>query len=183
MAMGSAGWGALSDRIGAGWTCLIGALLLGAGLELGEHGADAGRIPIGVRAAGGSGHFGDLRASHSLRDRLVRDAAEPGGITGVSGVRGCTVNNVAVGSVACVSSHDWRQVLQIVALLVLAVLCRCHFWAPAAALSARRACGRTTARSRHRYSSSSVRRQFIVLVLTNSFARHTPDIIHTVAMP
>jgi MFS family permease len=34
MAVGSAAWGALSDRIGARWTCLAGSLLLGAGLLL-----------------------------------------------------------------------------------------------------------------------------------------------------
>ena len=34
MAVGSAAWGALSDRIGARWTCLIGSVLLGAGLQL-----------------------------------------------------------------------------------------------------------------------------------------------------
>jgi MFS family permease len=34
MAVGSAGWGVLSDRIGARWTCLIGSLLLSAGLLL-----------------------------------------------------------------------------------------------------------------------------------------------------
>jgi MFS family permease len=34
MAVGSAAWGALSDRIGARWNCLVGAVLLGAGLAL-----------------------------------------------------------------------------------------------------------------------------------------------------
>src|SRR5579863_4734286 len=34
MAVGSVAWGILSDRIGARWTCLIGSLLMGIGLQL-----------------------------------------------------------------------------------------------------------------------------------------------------
>src|SRR5579862_9633175 len=34
MAVGSAAWGTLSDRIGARWTCVAGSLLLGAGLAV-----------------------------------------------------------------------------------------------------------------------------------------------------
>ena len=101
MAVGSAAWGFLSDRIGARWTCLVGSLLMGAGLQRRERGAIAGRIPVCFRIVGGPGDLCDLCADHGLRDRLVFDAAEPGGITGISGVWCRTADDVAVGRLAC----------------------------------------------------------------------------------
>jgi energy-coupling factor transporter ATP-binding protein EcfA2 len=97
MAVGSAGWGALSDRIGARWTCLIGSLLLGVGLELASMAPSLTGFQLGVRLVGGPGHLGDLRADHGLRHRLVLDAAQPGGIAGISGIRRRAPDDVAVG--------------------------------------------------------------------------------------
>jgi len=101
----------------------------------------------------------------------------------VSAGSGCTVNNVAVGSVACVLARLAASAA-IVALLVLAVLCGSISGArPPAARARCRACGGTTARSPPSHTGSYPFAAVHRAGAHNFFccATHSGPIIHTVS--
>src|ERR1700691_3038110 len=121
MAVGSVAWGALSDRIGARWTCLIGALLLGAGLTL----ASMAPTLIGFQLAFGllvglatSAIFAPIMACVTGWFLTQRSLA----VSLVSAGFGVAPLTMSPWVARLASAHDWRQVLQIVAVLVVAVL-------------------------------------------------------------
>src|SRR5580658_1705532 len=121
MAVGSAAWGALSDRIGARWTCLIGSLLLGAGLEL----ASMAPSLIGFQFAFGllvglaaSAIFAPIMACVTGWFSTRRSLA----VSLVSAGFGVAPLTMSPWVARLASLHDWRQVLQIVAVLVVSVL-------------------------------------------------------------
>jgi MFS family permease len=185
MAVGSAGWGALSDRIGARWTCLIGSLLLGVGLELAS---------VAPTLAGFQLAFGLLVG-------LATSAIFAPVIACVTGwfvtQRSLAVSLVSAGfGVAPLTmspwvawlavSHDWRQVLQVIAVLVVAVLLPVSFLVrrpPALERAAAPMGGSGGAEPAMPIGQLIRSPQFIVLVLTNFFccATHSGPIIHTVS--
>ena len=203
MAVGSAGWGALSDRIGAGWTCLIGSLLLGVGLEL------ASRAPslTGFQLAFGllvglatSAIFAPIMACVTGWFSTQRSLA----VSLVSAGFGVAPVTMSPWVARLAMTHDWRRVLEIVAALVVCVLVPVSFLGrrpPALEQATRRqatpqratsqqaaALGDNPAHPADPAPSMPVGQlirspQFKVLVLTNFFccATHSGPIIHTVS--
>jgi MFS family permease len=185
MAVGSVAWGALSDRIGARWTCLIGSLLLGAGLEL----ASMAPSLLGFQFAFGllvglatSAIFAPIMACVTAWFSTQRSLA----VSLVSAGFGVAPLTMSPWVARLASAHDWRRVLQIVAVLVVSVL------VPISLLVRRPpALERASAQGGDAASPESAMPigqlirspQFIVLVLTNFFccATHSGPIIHTVS--
>jgi MFS family permease len=185
MAVGSAAWGALSDRIGARWTCLIGSLLLGAGLEL----ASAAPSLIGFQFSFGlvvglatSAIFAPIIACVTGWFSTQRSLA----VSLVSAGFGVAPLTMSPWVARLASSHDWRQVLQIVAVLVVSVLVPVSFLVrrPPALEYASVPGGAAASQEPALPFGQLIRSpQFIVLVLTNFFccATHSGPIIHTVS--
>jgi len=185
MAVGSAAWGALSDRIGARWTCLIGSLLLGAGLAL----ASVAPSLTGFQFAFGllvglatSAMFAPIMACVTGWFLTQRSLA----VSLVSAGFGVAPLTMSPWVARLASSHDWRQVLQIVAVLVVCVLVPVSFLVRRPpALEHAPAHSGDAARQEPAMPIGRLLRspQFIVLVLTNFFccATHSGPIIHTVS--
>jgi MFS family permease len=184
MAVGSAAWGALSDRIGARWTCLIGALLLGTGLEL----ASMAPTLIGFQLAFGllvglatSAIFAPIIACVTGWFLTQRSLA----VSLVSAGFGVAPLTMSPWVARLASTHDWRQVLQIVAALVVSVLVPVSLLVRRPpALEQASAQGGNAATDRAMPIRQLIRSpQFMVLVLTNFFccATHSGPIIHTVS--
>jgi MFS family permease len=185
MAVGSAAWGTLSDRIGARWTCLAGSLLLGAGLLL------ASRAPslTGFQFAFGllvglatSAIFAPIMACVTGWFVTQRSLA----VSLVSAGFGVAPLTMSPWVAWLAASHDWRQVLQIVAILVVAVNVPVSFLVRRSPvlehLPAHR--GGTAAAEPTMPIGQLIRSPpFIVLVLTNFFccATHSGPIVHTVS--
>ena len=185
MAVGSAAWGALSDRIGARWTCLIGSLLLGAGLELGSMAPTL----VGFQFAFGllvglatSAIFAPIIACVTGWFVTQRSLA----VSLVSAGFGVAPLTMSPWVAWLAGSHDWRQVLQIIAVLVLSVLLPVSFLVrrpPALERGASLVSDTERAQAAMPISQLIRSPQFIVLVLTNFFccATHSGPIIHTVS--
>jgi MFS family permease len=185
MAVGSVAWGALSDRIGARWTCLIGSVVLGVGLGVASKAQSltefqfAFGLLVGVAT---SAIFAPIMACVTGWFVTQRSLA----VSLVSAGFGVAPLTMSPWVAWLAASHDWRQVLQIVAILVAAVT------VPVALLVRRPpALERPGA---HRDGTASTERTmpigqlirspaFTVLVLTNFFccATHSGPIIHTVS--
>jgi MFS family permease len=184
MAVGSAGWGFLSDRIGARWTCLIGSLLLGAGLEL----ASAAHSLVEFQFAFGllvglatSAIFAPVMACVTGWFVTQRSLA----VSLVSAGFGVAPLTMSPWVAWLASSHDWRQVLQIVAILVVAVIVPVSLLVrrPPALERLPTHMDTTTAEPRIPIGQLVRSPPFIVLVLTNFFccATHSGPIVHTVS--
>jgi MFS family permease len=112
MAVGSAAWGALRDRIGARWTCLIGSLLLGAGLALAARAQSlrgfqlAFGLLVGLAA---SAIFAPTMACVTGWFSTQRSLA----VSMVSAGFGVAPLTMSPWVAWLAASHDWRQVLQI----------------------------------------------------------------------
>jgi MFS family permease len=209
MAVGSAAWGALSDRIGARWTCLIGSLLLGAGLGL----AAGAQSLTGFQCAFGllvglaaSAIFAPTMACVTGWFSTQRSLA----VSMVSAGFGVAPMTMSPWVAWLAASHDWRQVLQIVAILVVVVIAPVSLLVrrpPALERVAAHAGGTTAARTGSTAAADTGGTEaahmggtaasepvlpvgqlirspaFIVLVVTNFFccATHSGPIIHTVS--
>jgi MFS family permease len=185
MAVGSVAWGALSDRIGARWTCLIGSLLLGAGLELASRAPTltgfqfAFGLLVGVATAA---IFAPIMACVTGWFTTQRSLA----VSLVSAGFGVAPLTMSPWVARLASSHDWRQVLQIVALLVVCVLLPISLLVrrPPALEHASAQAGDAASQQSAMPVGQLIRSpQFIVLVLTSFFccATHSGPIIHTVS--
>jgi MFS family permease len=185
MAVGSVGWGALSDRIGARWTCLIGSLLLGAGLELASMTSSltgfqfAFGLLVGLAT---SAIFAPIIACVTGWFSTQRSLA----VSLVSAGFGVAPLTMSPWVARLASVHDWRQVLQIVATLVVSVLVPVSFLGrrPPALEQASAKAGDAASQKRAMPVGQLMRSpQFLVLVLTNFFccATHSGPIIHTVS--
>jgi len=186
LAVGSAAWGALSDRIGARWTCLIGSLLLGAGLALASKAPSltgfqfAFGLLVGLAT---SAIFAPVIACVTGWFATQRSLA----VSLVSAGFGVAPLTMSPWVAWLAASHGWRQVLQIVAILVVVVMVPVSFLVrrPPALERASAHTGGTTATADAVMPIGQLIRTppFIVLVLTNFFccATHSGPIIHTVS--
>jgi MFS family permease len=185
MAVGSAAWGTLSDRIGARWTCLIGSLLLGAGLVLASrsHSLAGFQFSFGLLVGlATSAIFAPIMACVTGWFETQRSLA----VSLVSAGFGVAPLTMSPWVAWLAGSHDWRQVLQIVAVLAVCVMVPASFLVrrPPALELARSSSGGTVCGPAPMPMGQLVRSpQFIVLVLTNFFccATHSGPIIHTVS--
>jgi MFS family permease len=185
MAVGSAAWGALSDRIGARWTCLAGSFLLGAGLALASMAQSltgfqfAFGLLVGLAA---SAIFAPIMACVTGWFATRRSLA----VSLVSAGFGVAPLTMSPWVAWLAASHDWRQVLQIVAILVVAVIAPVSLLvrrAPALERLPAHRDGTATADPAMPIGRLIRTPPFIVLVLTNFFccATHSGPIIHTVS--
>ena len=185
MAVGSAGWGALSDRIGARWTCLIGSLLMGAGLELASMAPSLIEFQFAFGLLVGladSAIFAPIMACVTGWFSTRRSLA----VSLVSAGFGVAPLTMSPWVALLASSHDWRQVLQILAVLVVSLLVPLSFLVrrPPALEHASAQAGDAASAELVMPIAQLIRSpQFIVLVLTNFFccATHSGPIIHTVS--
>jgi MFS family permease len=185
MAVGSIAWGTLSDRIGARWTSLIGAVLLGAGLEL----ASLAPSLLGFQLAFGllvgvatSAIFAPIVACVTGWFTTQRSLA----VSLVSAGFGVAPLTMSPWVAQLALSHDWRHILQILAILVVCVLVPVSFLIrrpPALEYAATPAAGGAGAGSSMPLGPLLRSPQFVVLALTNFFccATHSGPIIHTVS--
>src|SRR3984885_11117651 len=182
----NANWNPISDgAMLARWTCLIGSLLLGGGLEL----ASMAPSLIGFQFAFGllvglatSAIFAPIMACVTGWFSTQRSLA----VSLVSAGFGVAPLTMSPWVARLASEHDWRQVLQIVAMLVVSVLVPVSLLARRPpALEYASAQGRDAASQEPAMPVGQLIRspQFIVLVLTNFFccATHSGPIIHTVS--
>jgi MFS family permease len=185
MAVGSAAWGALSDRIGARWTCLIGSLLLAAGLAL----ASMAHSLVGFQFAFGllvglatSAIFAPILACVTGWFETRRSLA----VSLVSAGFGVAPLTMAPWVAWLAGSHDWRQVLQIVAILAAGVMMPVSFLVrrpPALERASPHRGDPASAEPAMPFGQLIRSPQLISLVLTNFFccATHSGPIIHTVS--
>ncbi len=185
MAVGSAAWGALSDRIGARWTCLGGSLLLGAALAL----ASTAPSLTAFQAAFGllvglatSALFAPIMACVTGWFTTQRSLA----VSLVSAGFGAAPMTLSPWVAWLATTHDWRQVLEMVAVLVVAVNVPVAFLMrrpPLLEQPSARADGAGAAAAGYTTGQLLRSAPFLVLVATNFFccATHSGPIIHTVS--
>jgi MFS family permease len=184
MAVGSVAWGALSDRIGARWTSLIGSLLLGAGLAL----ASVTRSLTGFQFAFGllvglatSAFFAPIMACATGWFATRRSLA----VSLVSAGFGVAPLTMSPWVAWLAASHDWRQVLQIVAILAMGVIVPVSLLVRRPPALERPSAPTDTTAAEPRIPIGQLVRSppFVVLVLTNFFccATHSGPIVHTVS--
>jgi MFS family permease len=184
MAVGSVAWGALSDRIGARWTCLVGSLLLGAGLALASVTPSltgfqfAFGILVGLAT---SAFFAPIMACATGWFATQRSLA----VSLVSAGFGVAPLTMSPWVAWLAASHDWRQVLQIVAILVVGVIVPVSLLVRRPPALERLPTHMDTTAAEPRIPIGQLVRSppFIVLVLTNFFccATHSGPIVHTVS--
>lgn len=189
MAVGSAAWGSLSDRIGARRTCLIGSLLLAAGLALAStaHSLTGFQLSFGLLVGlATSAIFAPVMACVTGWFERQRSLA----VSLVSMGFGVAPMTMSPWVAWLASSHDWRYVLQVVALLVACVMVPVSLFirrppalesaAAQPGSGARAPAGHEPAMPMGQLLRSP---QFLVLALTNFFccATHSGPIFHTVS--
>ena len=185
MAVGSIAWGALSDRIGARWTCLIGSLLLGTGLALASRAVSltgfqfAFGLLVGLAA---SAIFAPIMACVTGWFVTQRSLA----VSLVSAGFGVAPLTMSPWVAWLAASCDWRQVLQIVAILVVVVIAPVSLLvrrSPALERVSAHTGGTATADPAIPIGQLLRSSPYIVLVLTNFFccATHSGPIFHTVS--
>jgi MFS family permease len=184
MAVGSVAWGALSDRIGARWTCLAGSLLLGVGLALASRAITLTEFQFAFGLLVGlatSAIFVPVVASVTGWFVTQRSLA----VSLVSAGFGVAPLTMSPWVAWLAASHDWRQVLQIVAILVVVIIVPVSLLVrrPPALEHLNAHTGGTAADPTMPIGQLLRSGPFMVLVLTNFFccATHSGPIIHTVS--
>jgi MFS family permease len=186
MAVGSFAWGSLSDRIGARATCVIGSLLLGAGLLLASLARSivAFQLAFGVVLGGGTAAIGApvIACVTGWFDRQRALA-----VSLVSAGFGVAPLTMSPWVAWLATRHDWREVLQSLALLVLAVMVPVSLLvrrAPALADPPAGSAGPGGDAAPAMTLGEVLRSPpFVVLAITNFFccATHSGPIFHTVS--
>jgi MFS family permease len=198
MAVGSAFWGHLSDRIGARTVVLLGSVLIATGVALASSARTllAFQLGFGLVVGGGtSAIFAPIMACVTGWFDTHRSLA----VSLVSAGIGVAPMTMAPLVAWLVTSHDWRNVLQLLALLVATVMIPLAFvirrppaleqaslaQAPQAGRPAAGAAQAAPADARQPGSVGELVRSpvFLVLALTNFFccATHSGPIFHTVS--
>ncbi len=196
MAVGSSLWGNLSDRIGARWVVLMGSALLAAGVALASmaHTLGTFQLLFGLVVGGAtSAIFAPIMACVTGWFETQRSLA----VSLVSAGIGVAPMTMAPLVAWLVTTHDWRNVLQLLAtfaacaMVPLALLVRRPpalereaRVAPATA-GATAATAATAAPGQQPGTVGQLLRSpvFLVLALTNFFccATHSGPIFHTVS--
>ena len=184
LALGSIGWGALSDRIGPRAVVLAGSVLLSAGLALASlaHSLPAFQLLFGgVVGLGAAAIFAPLMACVTGWFDTHRSLA----VSLVSAGMGMAPMTMSPLAAWLVQAHDWRSALQIIAALVavlmlpLAGLVR----RPPALAQAAPAAADEAHQPALSVGQALRSAPFLVLVLTSflSCATHSGPIFHTVS--
>lgn len=182
MAVGSMGWGALSDRIGPRKVVLAGALLLAAGLVLASGATSLAAFQLAFGAVVGLGTaaiFAPLMACVTGWFDTRRSLA----VSLVSAGMGMAPMTMSPLVAWLVQAHSWRTSLQIVAALVAGVML------PAALLIRRppalvqAAAGAPVEEPGPTAGQALRSAPFLILVLTSflTCATHSGPIFHTVS--
>jgi MFS family permease len=183
MAVGSMGWGALSDRIGPRKVVLAGALLLAAGLVLASTAASLAAFQLGFGAVVGlstAAIFAPLMACVTGWFDTRRSLA----VSLVSAGMGMAPMTMSPLVAWLVQDHSWRTSLQIIAAIVAGVM------VPAALLVRRppalaQAAPSAAADAAPGMTVGQALRSapFLILVLTSflTCATHSGPIFHTVS--
>ncbi|MFM2287373.1 MAG: hypothetical protein RL684_516 [Pseudomonadota bacterium] len=187
MAVGSALWGHLSDRYGARWVALAGSLLLAAGIALASTARSlfAFQWLFGLMVGGATAAiFAPIMACVTGWFDTHRSLA----VSLVSAGFGMAPMTMAPLVAWLVGSHDWRSVLQVLAVIVLVAMVPLALLIrrPPALAQASAAASRAAApRTEQPATLAQVIRSpaFLVLTLTNFFccATHSGPIFHTVS--
>ena len=187
LALGSIGWGALSDRIGPRAVVLAGSVLLSAGLALASLASSLAAFQLlfgGVVGLGAAAIFAPLMACVTGWFDTHRSLA----VSLVSAGMGMAPMTLSPLAAWLVQSHDWRSALQIIATLVAALMLPLAWLmrrppalaqaAPSAAADAVDAHGPGLSVGQTIRSAP-----FLILVLTSflSCATHSGPIFHTVS--
>ena len=121
LALGSIGWGALSDRIGPRAVVLAGSVLLSAGLALASLASSLAAFQLlfgGVVGLGAAAIFAPLMACVTGWFDTHRSLA----VSLVSAGMGMAPMTMSPLAAWLVQAHDWRSALQIIAALVAALM-------------------------------------------------------------
>ena len=196
MAVGSSLWGNLSDRIGARWVVLCGAVLLAAGVALASVARSllAFQLLFGLVVGGAtSAIFAPIMACVTGWFDTHRSLAVSLVSAGI-GVAPMTMSPLVAW---LATTHDWRSVLQLLALVVAAIVIPLAFVIrrpPALAQEAAADAQATAARSAMPGEAAGLAQPasvgqlvrsptFLVLTLTSFFccATHSGPIFHTVS--
>jgi len=188
LAVGSIGWGALSDRVGPRIVVLTGSLLLTAGLALSSLATSLlvfqllFGVVVGISAAA---IFAPLMACVTGWFDTRRSLA----VSLVSAGMGMAPMTMSPLAAWLVQTHDWRTSLQIIAALVAAIMLPVALLVrrPPALAHAAAAPGAVASGAAHEPGLSvgqALRSApFLILVLTSflSCATHSGPIFHTVS--
>jgi MFS family permease len=182
LALGSIGWGALSDRVGPRAVVLAGSVLLSAGLALASLASSllAFQLLFGVVVGlGAAAIFAPLMACVTGWFDTRRALA----VSLVSAGMGMAPMTLSPLAAWLVQTHDWRSALQIIAALVAALMLPMAWLVrrpPALAQAASAAEAQEPALSVGQALRSA---PFLILVLTSflSCATHSGPIFHTVS--
>jgi MFS family permease len=121
MAVGSFVWGTLSDRFGARWICVAGSVLMSAGLMLasGTRSVHGFQLAFGLMlGAAASALFAPVMACVTGWFQTRRSLA----VSLVSAGFGVAPLTMSPWVAWLAGQHDWREVMQILALFVPAVM-------------------------------------------------------------
>ena len=121
LALGSIGWGALSDRVGPRAVVLAGSVLLSAGLALASLASSLPAFQLlfgGVVGLGAAAIFAPLMACVTGWFDTHRSLA----VSLVSAGMGMAPMTMSPLAAWLVQAHDWRSALQIIAALVAALM-------------------------------------------------------------
>jgi len=185
MAVGSSLWGNLSDRIGARWVVLCGAVLLAAGVALASLARSllAFQLLFGLVVGGAtSAIFAPIMACVTGWFDTHRSLAVSLVSAGI-GVAPMTMSPLVA---RLATTHDWRSVLQVLAVIVAVVLIPLAFVIRRPPAQAREALPAHAAGEPGKPGTiGQLLRSptFLVLTLTNFFccATHSGPIFHTVS--
>lgn len=193
MAVGSFAWGTLSDRFGARWICVAGSVLMSLGLTLasGTRSVHGFQFTFGlILGAATSAIFAPVMACVTGWFQTHRSLA----VSLVSAGFGVAPLTMAPWVAWLAGHHDWRAVMQILALFVPAVMIPVSLLirrpplddasmrAGSAAAALPRAPGVPGAHGPMTVGQVVRSPMFIVLAATNFFccATHSGPIFHTV---
>jgi MFS family permease len=184
MALGSMGWGSLSDRLGPRLVVIIGALMLAVSLALASrtHALPAFQILFGVGVGGAAAAiFAPMMACVTGWFDTQRALA----VSLVSAGMGMAPLTMSPLAAWLITRHDWRTSLLIIASTVAALMIPVAFLVrrPPVAGETAAVLDESEAQDERTVGQALRSPQFIVLVATNFFccATHSGPIIHTVS--
>ena len=185
LALGSIGWGALSDRVGPRIVVLAGAVLLTIGLALASLATSltAFQLLFGVVVGlGAAAIFAPLMACVTGWFETRRSLA----VSLVSAGMGMAPMTMSPLAAWLVQGHDWRTALQIIAALVAVVMLPLALLVrrpPALAQAATAAATGATQQPALSVGQAMRSAPFLILVATSflSCATHSGPIFHTVS--